>query len=66
VESLGFDDHPFEVQRWDQPCALCGATDSFLDEIITDDQGTRLHVCSDSDHCQERQAGQAVAAGTLL
>lgn len=55
VESLGFDDHPFEVQRWDENCALCGASDSFLDEIITDDQGTRLHVCSDSDHCQERQ-----------
>lgn len=59
VESLGFEDHPFEVQHWDVPCALCGATDSFLDEIITDDRGTRLHVCSDSDHCQERQAGQA-------
>lgn len=55
VESLGFDDYPFEVQRWDENCALCGASDSFLDEIITDDQGTRLHVCSDSDHCQERQ-----------
>ena len=61
VESLGFEDHPFEVQKWDVPCALCGATDSFLDEIITDDQGTRLHVCSDSDHCQERQAAQAGA-----
>jgi len=59
VESLGFDDFPFEVQRWDVPCALCGATDSFLDEIITDDQGTRLHVCSDSDYCQDRQAAQA-------
>ena len=59
VESLGFEDHPFEVQQWDAPCALCGATDSFLDEIITDDQGTRMHVCSDSDHCQERQAAQA-------
>ena len=29
--SLDFEDHPFEVQRWDRPCALCGATDSFLD-----------------------------------
>jgi alpha-D-ribose 1-methylphosphonate 5-phosphate C-P lyase len=56
VESLGFEDHPFEVQRWDVPCALCGATDSFLDEVITDDAGTRLHVCSDSDYCQSRRA----------
>lgn len=58
VESLGFEDHPFEVQRWDAACALCGATESFLDEVITDDQGTRMHVCSDSDYCQERQAAQ--------
>jgi alpha-D-ribose 1-methylphosphonate 5-phosphate C-P lyase len=63
VESLGFEDHPFEVQKWDAACALCGATDSFLDEIITDDQGGRMHVCSDSDHCQERQAAQAPGAG---
>jgi alpha-D-ribose 1-methylphosphonate 5-phosphate C-P lyase len=59
VESLGFEDFPFEVQKWDVPCALCGSTDSFLDEIITDDAGTRLHVCSDSDYCQGRQALQA-------
>jgi len=56
VESLGFEDFPFEVQKWDVPCALCGSTESFLDEIITDDAGTRLHVCSDSDYCQGRQA----------
>lgn len=56
VESLAFDDHPFEVQKWDTACALCGATDSFLDEIITSDSGDRMHVCSDSDHCQERRA----------
>jgi len=55
VKSLDFEDHPFEVQRWSQPCALCGATDSFLDEVIVDDQGQRLFVCSDSDHCRERR-----------
>ncbi|KRC06263.1 carbon-phosphorus lyase [Hydrogenophaga sp. Root209] len=56
VESLAFDDHPFDVQTWDTACAFCGATDSFLDEIITSDSGERMHVCSDSDHCQERRA----------
>jgi len=55
VESLAFDDHPFEVQRWPQACALCAASDSFLDELIVDDAGTRRHVCSDSDHCRERR-----------
>lgn len=55
VESLAFEDHPFEIQRWDQACALCGAEDSFLDEVIIDDAGRRLFVCSDSDHCHTRQ-----------
>ena len=63
VESLGFEDYPFEVQRWDAPCAICGATDSFLDEVIMDDSGTRMHVCSDSDYCQSRtKAGNGDAA----
>jgi alpha-D-ribose 1-methylphosphonate 5-phosphate C-P lyase len=55
VESLAFEDHPFEVQKWSMACAQCGANDSFLDEVITDDAGARLHVCSDSDYCQTRQ-----------
>ncbi len=25
VESTDFDDHPFSVQQWDEPCALCGS-----------------------------------------
>ncbi len=58
VKSLDFEDHPFAIQQWDKPCALCGATDSYLDEIITDDQGTRLYVCSDTDHCASRVTEQ--------
>ncbi|MBP8308014.1 MAG: alpha-D-ribose 1-methylphosphonate 5-phosphate C-P-lyase PhnJ, partial [Burkholderiaceae bacterium] len=68
VHSLAFEDHPFEVQRWEQTCGLCGAADSFLDEVIVDDAGRRVFVCSDSDHCQERsQAGDGrdVAQGAL-
>ena len=60
VRSLDFEDHPFEVQRWEHACALCGAADSFLDEMIVDDAGSRLFVCSDSDYCGERRdAGHA-------
>lgn len=55
VVSLDFDDHPFEVQHWDRPCSLCGATDSFLDEVIMDDEGNRMFVCSDTDHCEKRR-----------
>ncbi|MBX9296225.1 alpha-D-ribose 1-methylphosphonate 5-phosphate C-P-lyase PhnJ [Chromobacterium piscinae] len=57
VESLAFDDHPFEAQSWQQGCAICGSRDSYLDEIVTDDAGSRMFVCSDTDYCQrERQA----------
>lgn len=55
VESLGFDDHPFEVQRWQSACELCGSHESFLDEVIMDDQGKKMFVCSDSDYCSKRQ-----------
>jgi alpha-D-ribose 1-methylphosphonate 5-phosphate C-P lyase len=55
VESLAFDDHPFEVQRWSRPCALCGSSDSFLDEVITDDRGGRMFMCSDTDYCAARR-----------
>lgn len=56
VHSLDFEDHPFDVETWDEPCGLCGATDSFLDEIILDDQGGRMFVCSDSNFCTARRA----------
>jgi alpha-D-ribose 1-methylphosphonate 5-phosphate C-P lyase len=59
VKSLDFEDHPFEVQKWDEPCAICGSRESFLDEIVTDDKGTRMFVCSDTDYCAERQAEAA-------
>jgi len=56
VRSLDFEDHPFTVQAWDQPCGLCGARDSYLDEVVTDDRGGRIFVCSDSNHCEHRRA----------
>lgn len=56
VESLDFDDHPFERTKFDAPCALCGATDSYLDEVVIDDRGGRMFVCSDTDHCETRRA----------
>lgn len=56
VKSLDFEDHPFQVERWDRCCELCGAKDSFLDEIITDNVGGRLFVCSDTDYCSRRRS----------
>jgi len=56
VESLDFEDHPFEVQKFEEPCALCGGTGVYLDEVILDDRGRRMFVCSDTDYCEKRQA----------
>lgn len=56
VESLDFKDHPFEVQKWNECCGLCGSNDSYLDEVITDDAGGRMFVCSDTDYCEDRRA----------
>jgi alpha-D-ribose 1-methylphosphonate 5-phosphate C-P lyase len=71
VESLGFEDQPFETQSWDETCALCDASDSYMDEVVLDDEGARMFVCSDSNHCAERRAaghrgalaGHALAEG---
>jgi alpha-D-ribose 1-methylphosphonate 5-phosphate C-P lyase len=54
VKSLDFEDHPFTIERWTQRCQRCGSGDSFLDEIVIDDRGTRRFVCSDTDHCDTR------------
>lgn len=55
VKSLDFEDHPFELPEWEDVCAFCGDEHSFLDEIILDDQGNRMFVCSDTNHCEERR-----------
>ena len=54
VKSLDFEDHPFAIERWSQRCERCGSGESFLDEIVVDDRGTRRFVCSDTDHCDIR------------
>ncbi|QGY39205.1 carbon-phosphorus lyase [Pseudodesulfovibrio cashew] len=65
VKSLDFEDHPFEVEKWDESCALCGAEDSYLDEVILDDRGGRMFVCSDTDYCtRRRKAGHLGPMGT--
>ncbi|MFG1428999.1 alpha-D-ribose 1-methylphosphonate 5-phosphate C-P-lyase PhnJ [Roseixanthobacter glucoisosaccharinicivorans] len=55
VVSLDFKDHPFTVQHFAKPCALCGAQGVYLDEVVLDDKGGRMFVCSDTDYCAERR-----------
>jgi alpha-D-ribose 1-methylphosphonate 5-phosphate C-P lyase len=63
VVSLDFEDHPFEPSRTEAICELCGADDSFLDEVIIDDRGGRMFVCSDTDFCEARRASGRRGAG---
>jgi alpha-D-ribose 1-methylphosphonate 5-phosphate C-P lyase len=64
VRSLDFEDHPFRIEQWEQRCSLCGSGTSFLDEVIVDDAGRRMFVCSDTDHCgKRREAGVAQSEG---
>jgi len=75
VVSLDFEDHPFERTRFEKPCALCAASGVYLDEVLTDDRGGRMFVCSDTDYCETRRAagcrgdlsptGSGPGAGTL-
>ena len=60
VVSLHLEDKPFETQRWGEACELCGSTESYLDEVVTDDKGGRMYVCSDTHYCAaRRKAGEA-------
>src|SRR3546814_20049794 len=64
VVSLDFEDHPFEIQHFEKPCGLCGAEGVYLDEVVLDDRGGRMFVCSDTDHCADRR--DQGHAGALL
>jgi len=64
VVSLDFEDYPFDPGHWDEACALCGDDASYLDEVVLDDEGGRMFVCSDSAHCRaRRRAGHVGAMG---
>ena len=56
VVSLDFEDHPFQASKADHDCDLCGCATSYLDEVITDDRGGRMFVCSDTDFCESRRS----------
>ncbi len=65
VRSLDFEDHPFRAGRAPHACGLCGAVDSYLDEVVMDDRGRRLFVCSDTDYCAARRAAGQLGAEAL-
>ncbi|WP_028672068.1 alpha-D-ribose 1-methylphosphonate 5-phosphate C-P-lyase PhnJ [Saccharospirillum impatiens] len=61
AEPLVFDDIPFRTENFHtadgkrRPCARCGATDSFLDELNLE-TGGKAWQCSDTDYCNRQLA----------
>jgi alpha-D-ribose 1-methylphosphonate 5-phosphate C-P lyase len=53
VEPLAFEDRSFQVERFEEPCAFCGSTDTYRTEVETDD-GDRLVACNDTSFCEKR------------
>ncbi|NPV03803.1 MAG: alpha-D-ribose 1-methylphosphonate 5-phosphate C-P-lyase PhnJ [Syntrophaceae bacterium] len=55
VVPLEFEDYRFRVEDFQgRACERCGATDTYLDEIIDDVSGRRLWFCSDTGYCDKR------------
>ena len=56
VVSLDFDDHPFRVEPQGHACALCGRSDTYLDESFAE-SGAPVWTCSDTDWCRSPVTG---------
>lgn len=55
VEPLEFEDHKFRIEDFTgKACSRCGATDTFLDEVIDNTDGERSFFCSDTGYCDKR------------
>jgi alpha-D-ribose 1-methylphosphonate 5-phosphate C-P lyase len=55
VEPLEFEDVHFRMEDFSgKVCRRCGSSNSYLDEIIEDDTGVRMYVCSDAGFCDKR------------
>jgi alpha-D-ribose 1-methylphosphonate 5-phosphate C-P lyase len=64
VQPLAFEDVPFRAERFEgRSCALCGSRRSYLDEIVAEDTGRRVYVCSDTGHCAKMRACRGRLAG---
>lgn len=54
VESLAFDDVPFEQESFEGKCCrLCGSKDTYLDELFDSVTGEKVYQCSDTSYCKE-------------
>ncbi|MEG0323004.1 MAG: alpha-D-ribose 1-methylphosphonate 5-phosphate C-P-lyase PhnJ [Raoultibacter sp.] len=58
VEPLDFVDHPFSVETFPgKVCEICGATDTYLDEIVDEETGAAHYRCNDTAFCASQSQG---------
>lgn len=59
VKPLEFEDHLFRVENFTgKSCEICGSTNSFLDEIVDEETGSRRYRCSDTSFCDKKAGGK--------
>ncbi|MGL5677015.1 MAG: alpha-D-ribose 1-methylphosphonate 5-phosphate C-P-lyase PhnJ [Cellulosilyticaceae bacterium] len=55
IVSMAFDDYPFEKEVFKgKKCHLCGATQTFLDELVDEQTGEVYYQCNDTSYCLEQ------------
>ena len=64
VVSLDFEDYPFTVEDFTgKQCALCGATEVYLDELVDEASGSTYYQCNDTAWCAARREAQMREGG---
>ncbi|RKJ59701.1 carbon-phosphorus lyase complex subunit PhnJ, partial [Butyricicoccus sp. 1XD8-22] len=54
VESLAFDDYPFENEKFEgKVCRATGLSNVFLDEFTDEETGETYYLCNDTSYMQE-------------
>lgn len=54
VRPLEFEDFKFRVEDFKgKRCMICGSSDTFLDELVDDNSGKRIYICSDTNYCKK-------------
>lgn len=57
VVPLQFEDHPFEIERFEgKKCKHCGCSHSFLEETMDKKTNEILYQCSDTAYCGKRRS----------
>ena len=63
VQSLEFEDVPFEIETFAEPCVHCGASGVFMDQLFDARTGRPYYQCNDTGLCNRRRRQREVING---